>query len=530
VCYRYVHLAPQIPIPYKVLERDEEAFFEETIAACRPRLLGRLRSCHGKSFRKAAKPAIISRLCEAVYLLNQHWTRPYGLASVQSQIASLDKDFKRLEALSLTDAHSEPGRQCLKIILCSIEQILASTNIKTLLNLIPKEISAWSGLAADSLARRLMCLAQYRYAARYLFRRARKDPKFRHLSIAEVPSGSFPASPHGSEPLSVATGLLSQDLEPGRIRRDGILQQLMAKTGKSKTDIETTIRSHTLTSKRVYAEIQLLCYYKASNTIVQSPRIICSNKHACLLCSLFIKVHGKFHVQSCHGRLYPRWRVPLLEDMLLTRMQQALDELNHLLESRIRRFLYQSRQIIADLSESIVFAPQACTVSTISTGSSIIPVSNKSNLERSLAGTPDRSTSHYSVSEYTSPSSTRLSTLRYLSHGDTIEARISSGLSIRIHTRRIHLEMTYEYVCALASCTSTTLVSTIKEPSKEASLLVQVGWIDEGSLDLHQHANHIFDLGLPILFQNLPDGILLSDLGLVLKKKDDIINLRVLHC
>jgi hypothetical protein len=90
--------------------------------------------------------------------------------------------------------------------------------------------------------------------------------------------------------------------------------------------------------------------------------------------------------------------------------------------------------------------------------------------------------------------------------------------------------MTYEYVCALASCTSTTLVSTIKEPSKEASLLVQVGWIDEGSLDLHQHANHIFDLGLPILFQNLPDGILLSDLGLVLKKKDDIINLRVLHC
>ncbi|KAL5400402.1 hypothetical protein PMIN03_012406 [Paraphaeosphaeria minitans] len=185
------------------MERNEEAFFEEIIAACQPRLLGRLRSCHGRSFRKAAKPAIISRLYEAMHILNQLRIRPYGFASVQDQIASLENEYMRLEALPRTDAHSGPGRQCLKVILCVIEKILASTDIRALLNRIPKETPAWSGPAADSLARRLMCLAQYQYAARYLLRRARKDSKFRRLSIAEIPSGLFPASPHGSEPHSV---------------------------------------------------------------------------------------------------------------------------------------------------------------------------------------------------------------------------------------------------------------------------------------------------------------------------------------
>lgn len=527
-------MASLIFVTYKVLERDEEAFFEEIIAACQPRLLSRLRSCHGKS-RKATKPAIISRLCQAVYLLNRLRTGPHRLASVQNQVASLEKEFKRLEALSSTNAHSEPGRQCLKAILYSIEQILASTDIRALLNLIPKDIPAWSGPAADSLARSLMCLAQYQHAARYLLRRARKDSKFRHLSIAEIPNGLFPESPLGSQPLSVATGLLNQSLENGHTRQGNeILEQLKAKTGKNRAEIESSIRSQALASKRVHAEIQLLFYYEASDATVQPPRIICSNKHACLLCSLFINVHGRFHVRSCHGRLYPRWRIPLLEDVSLSeasksRMQQAIDNLNLLLESRIRGFLSQPRQVIADPSESIVFVPQAYTASAISVGSSIVPVSKNSNLERSIAGTPGRSTSHYSVSEYTSSPSTRSTTLLYLSHGGTLEARISSGSSVRIHTRRIHLEMTYEYVCALASCTSTTLVSTTKEPSKDASVLVQVGWVDEGALDLHQHADHIFDLAVPFLLQHLPDGILLSDVGLVLKKKDDIINMRVLQ-
>lgn len=510
--------------------RDEDAFFREIIATCQSQLLVRLRSSHAKSFRKAGRPAIISRLSEGIKLLNKLRNRPSALASVQDQIVILEAEFKSLESLSFSEAHSEPGRRCLEVILGSIERVLACTDVRTLLDLIPKDIPAWSGPAAESLTRSLTCLAQYQYAARYLLRRACKDPIFRHLSMAEIRSESCPKSPRGSEPLAVTAGLLSRSLkEEFSTRRKGVLEQLEAKTGKSRAQIESFIHSHALASKRVHAEIKLLLYYEVHHASFRLPRIICSNKHACVLCNLFIKVHGKFYIRGCHGRLYPKWRIPILKDVMtseasIARMQQALDEVNNLLEIKIREFLDRPRLKIADPCESIVFIPQAFTASTISTVSSLIPGSDGSDLRGGLASTLVQSISPHSVSKYTSSSSSRPVALQHLARGGTIRTRVNSGSSIRIHTRRIHLEMTYESVCAMVSS-----VSTSEAPSKDTSLVIQVQWIHEASIGLYQHANRIVDLSLPCQSKELPDGILLSDLGLVLKQKDDIVNLRVLR-
>ncbi|KAF1847189.1 uncharacterized protein K460DRAFT_280998, partial [Cucurbitaria berberidis CBS 394.84] len=167
-------------------QRDEETFFGEIIAACQSRLLGRLRSSNAKPARKAGKQAILTKLCDGVRLLDGFPTRPPQLALVKNHISLLEDAFTRLESLSYVDAHSEPGRQILKSILLSIEQMLASTDIKTLLGLIPKNIPAWSGIASQSLARSLKSLAQYQDAAHYLLRRACRDPTFRHLRIADV--------------------------------------------------------------------------------------------------------------------------------------------------------------------------------------------------------------------------------------------------------------------------------------------------------------------------------------------------------
>ena len=40
------------------------------------------------------------------------------------------------------------------------------------------------------------------------------------------------------------------------------------------------------------------------------PRVICSSKSACYLCSLFFKLHGRFYVLRTHGRLYHKWTLP----------------------------------------------------------------------------------------------------------------------------------------------------------------------------------------------------------------------------
>ncbi|TGO33165.1 hypothetical protein BHYA_0262g00020 [Botrytis hyacinthi] len=60
----------------------------------------------------------------------------------------------------------------------------------------------------------------------------------------------------------------------------------------------------------VHSEIQLISFYKQFPAGLP-PRCIGSSKSACFLCDLFIKKHGLYRISHSHGRLYPKWTIPV---------------------------------------------------------------------------------------------------------------------------------------------------------------------------------------------------------------------------
>ncbi|KAF2008556.1 hypothetical protein BU24DRAFT_415907 [Aaosphaeria arxii CBS 175.79] len=331
--------------------KDEETFFKEIVVACQSRLLVRLRSSHAKSHRrhKVGRQAVISRLCDGIKVISRLRINPAATAAIKPHTDLLECAFAKLEAMSFTAAHSESGSQSLYCIISKVEMLLTSTDIVALLMLIPNDIPTWPESAVRSLVKSLNGLAQYRSAAHYLLRRAHKDPIFHHLKIAEISSETYPEGLGTWEPLSVQHGIFTRSLQgyDKSVQRSEISSQLKSMLGMSHSELESSIDCHATMTKRVHAEIQLLLYSMKHPPLLQ-PRIICSNKHACLLCALFIQAHGKFHIRSCHGRLYPRWRIPLPQIMTLPessrlQIQQAVDDLNQFLEAKLRTYLLRSR-------------------------------------------------------------------------------------------------------------------------------------------------------------------------------------------
>jgi hypothetical protein len=70
--------------------------------------------------------------------------------------------------------------------------------------------------------------------------------------------------------------------------------------------------------KKVHAEVQLLYHYAQHTKNDLKPRILCSNEEACDLCYLFITVHGQFHTPRSHGNFYPEWRLPRMDEVVLS--------------------------------------------------------------------------------------------------------------------------------------------------------------------------------------------------------------------
>ena len=114
-----------------------------------------------------------------------------------------------------------------------------------------------------------------------------------------------------------------------------------------------------------------------------------------------------------------------------------------------------------------------------------------------------------------------------LDHGRTIEMRVYPDFPVRLHSRHIHIELTYEWALVSKSSTSVT-TSYSHEPLTDAiGLLVQVKYFARDSLASSPALRNMYDLALPWEVKDIPQGILLSDSGLVLKKRDYIIVLRV---
>ncbi|KMU84223.1 hypothetical protein CIHG_02009 [Coccidioides immitis H538.4] len=311
------------------LKKQEDVLLNEIIGACQLRLLGRLRSRHAKSSRQSGRVPFIHKLRDNLKLLDWDQKQPKDIDFYWQQVDSLIDLFGDLEAFHLVMQDQNKGGQFLTI--------------------------SYVVLGGYDMIRSLNKLHQYRHAARYLLSAARKFHAFHDLRIEEVKP--FGESKTGAESLSVRRGLFSRSLTSRR--QKNFVRLVQEQSGKSLSQIEQELQKHPELDKRVHAEIQLLFHYECQMNTVTQPRVIVSNKQACLLCDLLIKTHGDFYTPSSHGTLYPRWRIPRSDEVSFptpakARMVQCLDQFNRALETKIKKFAAQ-KCVIPNAPESVIF-------------------------------------------------------------------------------------------------------------------------------------------------------------------------------
>lgn len=101
-------------------------------------------------------------------------------------------------------------------------------------------------------------------------------------------------------------------------------------------------KSDIVSKGKVHAEIQLI-YPLETPLSSPPPRVICSSKDACFLCNAFITMHGKFYAPRCHGRLYPKWRLPVftptsgLEQRFVSTLNNVIQESLHITLQRQKK-------------------------------------------------------------------------------------------------------------------------------------------------------------------------------------------------
>ena len=348
------------------------------------RLLSRLRSRHAKSSRKSTRSRIIPKLDRAADLLRQIENHSARAKTLKVHASKMLRDFHSLEALGTSDSQSSKGRVFIKSILLSVEALFAcdKQDLAWLPASIPKAAQGRAELDLGPLVQNLKRLDQYQHASHYLLRMARRTRTFQHLDIQEVCTGPFPSSRVGFElpstTKSYLAGLLATQTKRGRT----LARRIESHLSTSLDSIRVKVETHIQANKRVHAEIQLLFHYEAKSDDRLRPRVICSNKHACFLCNLYVTVHGSFYIPGSHGKLYPQWRIPRPDELHLSeestqKMTKCLERFNQALESHIRTFLSRQLSRLPDANESILFYPGTVTPSVATVRSDVSEICSR---------------------------------------------------------------------------------------------------------------------------------------------------------
>ncbi len=184
-------------------------------------------------------------------------------------------------------------------------------------------------------------LARYQECCHFLYQSARKLAMFKNVEVVLI---SLDESLFARSQAPVRGELTFANTWERCHRSNGhiigykaMLKTLMKTPGEGNDKFIAAVRK-SLRESKTHAEVQLVAHYELHPPPIM-PRVITSNKDACYLCDLFIKVHGKFHIHGTHGRLYTGWRLPQLPAF-----NKVQAQLNGRLEDRIRR---ATREIVA---------------------------------------------------------------------------------------------------------------------------------------------------------------------------------------
>lgn len=171
----------------------------------------------------------------------------------------------------------------------------------------------------QKICRTLFKVAQYRDTARILYRIAKKFKTAREMEViaVELPPETFTFATCSNTDLN--STLIRIQALPNHKKDYNRLTQIIRNQKSSGTPInaqdsfaEWCERSQR--AGKVHSEVQLIAYYEQHH-LRPPPRVICASKKACFLCDAFIRLHAKFYTPTCHGRLYPGWKLPRLMGM-----------------------------------------------------------------------------------------------------------------------------------------------------------------------------------------------------------------------
>jgi hypothetical protein len=445
------------------------------------RILCRLRSKHATlkcNFKqqKQLRPKVIPLLHDALVSISDSGISPISsaaLADLQSDVRTLQNLFSGLEAIAKRQALSKSGLDLL-IEIVVVAQRLHSRNLLDLL----LGSSALEPSARINITRTIMKLGRYNIASSFLIHTAKELSIFANITISVV---KLPASPVISliEPQNLTVDMIYSLFDAAEVQNTAShVQNRFERKGINVPGIESRLSNILSTKFVVHAEIQLLIYYEMHN-VTYPPRVLCSTKKACFLCSLFIRLHGKFKVPSTHGRLYEKWTFPeAMKEIPEIRARQLgaiVDKFSDALEDELRREILDARKPYPAPFESTVFAsavwaPLTQSRSLLESASAIDcdhprpvlehtsnqftfdlkgkPAHSSMSVSSKLSSTHARRRSTPVVDKITpsSSSSTIISPVYLpLTQGESLLQEISpnDGL-LKVGTPRIHLTLSYE--------------------------------------------------------------------------------------
>ncbi|CZS95265.1 uncharacterized protein RAG0_05001 [Rhynchosporium agropyri] len=283
-------------------EIDDVEVTREVIRLNRNRILCRLRSRHARTKSQHARlgrPKPLLSLAHVLANVKKSTSQDVLVPQFEEVIGELCECFVQLENLSESEGRSETGLVLSFAIIMAARKLHCSRSIAKLLKL-----SDYDDTQKVHIRHTVSKLGRYSTASEFLVQAARKYTVFAKITVQFITVSALPLPPIKHPEIfaeTLRTGLLSA-------------KELRKTSSKVRDRLEikslASACSRTSSSKfKVHAEIQLFFHYETYIAPLR-PRVLCSSKHACLLCELFIRSHGKFFLPSSHGRLYAQWTSP----------------------------------------------------------------------------------------------------------------------------------------------------------------------------------------------------------------------------